>query len=303
MATLSELVEQLQSLDSSWKLKLRDSEARIICPWHDDNDPSLSINLDRDRAGLGVFNCLSCPASGNWNKLAEKLGLERFSGGSYEKTVRPVDDDIDAELLEVDAPSPIQLEGLDWPEQQDWRGISGELIAELGGIHYLDQKIQQPCLYLPVMLNRQAQGGIRCLIEPEAAPDVDKYRNTSGFKTKRVLFPYDYVRAMDPKVVILVEGPRDALNLLQYQIPALSNLGASNAWATGKTKLLLDLDPKLIVLGFDRDKEGRRANRRIRADLSEWIAVKKLKLPRGQDPGDLKPQLLRRLSRRLLAIG
>ena len=139
MVTATELTEQLQGLDSSYRLRLKDNEARICCPWHDDHDPSLSINLDPDRAGLGVFNCLSCPASGNWNKLAEKLGLASFTSGFYEKDIRPVDDDLESELFET---APVtQPEGLEWSAELEWRGIAGKLISKLGGIHYLDQKI------------------------------------------------------------------------------------------------------------------------------------------------------------------
>ena len=301
MATVDQLREQLALLDGHFGLRGDQDAAWIRCPWHRDGNertPSLRINFS-GQIQLGAFNCFGCPQSGNWDKLAKKLGLTKF-GTIYEERIAAVIEDLDAELLETALESTPQTpSGFIWPKQLMWRGISGKLIKKLHGIHYFDTKLQKPCLYLPVKAHQKLLGGVRCLIESEDSSDVAKYRNTTGRWVKQALFPYDYVQKLKPKIIILVEGPRDALNLLQHGVAALSNLGAVNSWSKDKIKLLLDLEPQWVILGFDRDSAGRRATKQVRKDLNEWLPSRKLRLPRGKDPGALSKHQIKRLRQRL----
>ena len=64
----------------------------------------------------------------------------------------------------------------------------------------------------------------------------------------------------------MVEGPRDALHLAEYGIPALAILGGSSVWDNAKAELLMQLEPSLVVLAFDPDKVGREGTR-VRSHL------------------------------------
>lgn len=300
MPSVEQVREQLDRLSAHFDVKDKGNGIFIRCPWHAEGNErtgSLRINLDESAASVGAFNCFGCPKKGPWRRLARKLGLRQFKH-EYESEVVGVTDRWDDELLGSDPEEQVVLpKGFVWPAQQEWRGIKGGLLADLGGIHYLAPGIEVPSLFLPAYVHDKLVGGVRCLIEPDEYPKIEKYKNTPGKWSSRNFFPYDYMRRHKPKTIVLVEGPRDALNLIQHGVPALCNFGAYNSWSSKKVELVLDIDPELVVLGFDPDKEGRRANRKIKRELLKWLPVKKLKLPKGKDPGKLRESEISRLRR------
>ena len=65
-------------------------------------------------------------------------------------------------------------------------------------------------------------------------------------------FPLEYFKQHDKNTVILVEGEKDSLNLLSYDINNLTLGGAANSWEEHK-ELLRD---KVVYIWFDNDKAG-----------------------------------------------
>ncbi|MFN0118119.1 MAG: AAA family ATPase [Elusimicrobiota bacterium] len=54
------------------KLKVNENNALALCPFHNDTNPSFSINLDN-----GQFQCFGCSAKGNGLTFADKKGIPR----------------------------------------------------------------------------------------------------------------------------------------------------------------------------------------------------------------------------------
>ena len=83
--------------------------------------------------------------------------------------------------------------------------------------------------------------------------DSKKYLFTKGRWVSKALYPYDYIP--DNKKILLVEGARDALNLIQYGVYALANLGTST-WSQAKIDLLVNLKPRkdLYLHGLRRSR-------------------------------------------------
>ena len=48
----------------------KNGEYLALCPFHDDHNPSLSVNFDK-----GTYNCFGCQSSGPISRLAERLGV------------------------------------------------------------------------------------------------------------------------------------------------------------------------------------------------------------------------------------
>jgi P4 family phage/plasmid primase-like protien len=65
-------------------------------------------------------------------------------------------------------------------------------------------------------------------------------------------FPLEYFKQHKKDTMILVEGEKDSLNLLSYDINNLTLGGVSNSWLTHK-ELLRD---KVVYIWFDNDKAG-----------------------------------------------
>ena len=84
----------------------------------------------------------------------------------------------------------------------------------------------------------------------------------------------------------MVEGPRDALNMLQYGFPALAILGSHN-WSQFKTDLVLLLNPSKIIFAFDNDEAGNLALEQISPYFKGYQDVLQLQFKEGQDPGAL----------------
>ncbi len=75
------IVELMENLGI--KLKKVGNEYKGLCPFHDDHDPSLSVNREK-----GLWHCFGCERGGDyrafvdeWQKLADSRGFRQFRGG------------------------------------------------------------------------------------------------------------------------------------------------------------------------------------------------------------------------------
>lgn len=280
----------------------------IVCPFHDDHDPSLGIRIaDPTRyAPLGSITCISggCRVKGPWSMLADRLGLQKLP-----KTVT-------LEHLKVDRKTVTRLMGKrvwtmdelvlaiggvqvyrDWPAWQEWRGFDGKFLQELGGqeLTYQGKRgFVYRQLLLPVRIDGELIGGVRCRLKSKKGQP--SYLNTAGeWSSERGLFPYDHVAGLGKKYVILVEGPRDAMRLVRAGVPALCILGAG-MFNRKKALLVAALDPDCVFLLGDGDKAGRKFNESAYEHLHELVATKAINLPmNGMDPFGMPDEMMRKV--------
>ncbi len=66
------------------------------------------------------------------------------------------------------------------------------------------------------------------------------------------LFPYDYFKEQEDDRVFIVEGEKDALNLLSYDINVLTLGGAGTSWDNYKE----EIKDKIVYIWFDNDNAG-----------------------------------------------
>lgn len=278
----------------------------IVCPFHDDRTPSCGIVMAEDgRYELGSFNCLGCGEHGNWNKLAEKLGLQTIGkfmpkgGTAVTFGLKAKINELQSEMMsgrERDLEEMLDFLGAPatqpWPIYSEWRGYPGWLIKNIGGIMAVGgRKLSRGDVfcYLPVVVRKKIVGFVRAFLDKK--PGRESYLTSEGEWVKQSgLFPYEYTRLMINKLkrkrfVVLVEGPRDALRLIMSGIPALAILGTQNM-SRSKLKELQFLGLDYVFLLPDNDKAGRDLKEKVKWHMDNFdfdFEVKFLKLPREKD--------------------
>lgn len=304
----------------------------ICCPFHADKTPSCRVGTDPGRRNFGKFRCFGCPAHGTWFQLAERLNLDLLTGSQFETEFTPkffgeyyeeafltdtgsvsVDDPLEAGTTHADDRDrklglyPIERDlakrlGI----QKEWRSIPTKLLLDIGAELEWWRSPKYPnmqpkwLLFLPVYVKGKRKGFICAELQK---PKVKRpsYLNKGGEWSSRFgLFPFDYVinlmRTKETSTVVLVEGPRDALRLLQAGIPALAILG-TQSWSERKIRLLEFAGVDRIITLFDGDGPGKQATEDIVPTITSrfdvhtvrlWVIAKSLGLKK-LDPCELSP--------------
>lgn len=312
------IVSELQKLDGKWGLEFKGNHsAAIFCPFHGQDTlhlavkPSLNINIAKPGKPPGIFNCWSCQASGNFNDLAERLALRALKKSQmYQETVSTLYTDTDIAMLFDN------MNGLKLMPNQDinigkftkkqWRGINGKLIRKIGCKYCYNLRMDQFFLHIPVRVMGEIVGGINAVIEKTEYTKVAYYNTPGEWSLQSGLFPYDYVvNNMDTSNLLIVEGPRDALNCIQHGVPALAILGA-RLYSKNKLMLIQDIDPDRLLDALDADEAGREAAEEIWIPKLKRIANRMgtLTFPRKvKDPGQMTDQHFRVLKKKLGITG
>jgi 5S rRNA maturation endonuclease (ribonuclease M5) len=196
---------------------------------------------------------------------------------------------------------------IDFPRDQVWRTIKGSIMNYVGARLVYDNYSQDNAVLLPCYVDDELVGGIKAIIERD---ETDKkqlaYLTSEGkWVRKYGLYPYDaaltLMKEKGLRVLVVVEGPRDALRLIQHGIPAVAILGTQN-WSVTKKNLLLSSGADYIVLMMDGDASGRSAQKKMYAALHNSIATKKIALSKYSrqlekkiDPGNCPRAVLTQL--------
>lgn len=266
----------LNQLSSNYKLKVVNDKAWICCPFHTRNGqlektPSFIINLSSNEGHKqGSGHCFGCGKNASWKEISKALGIT----GNVD--FDPVESVVSAKQKEVDSAI------IDWNPSKKWRGISGKLLTKLKCKSIT--KDGKDWIYIPCFQNKEKVGYIRGLVN-RPSKKVLGYINSSGKWVSKTLFCFDYAKQFDTDWVVVVEGPRDCLNLLQYKIPAVAILGCSNLTKM-KVELLLSSWSK-IICGFDPDDAGDLATQKLKDLVGKRAELKKLYFEEGTDPADI----------------
>ncbi len=297
----------------------------VLCPFHNEKTPSCKINhsLSKPRS-IGWFNCYGCSHSGPWNELAAAFNLEQFGKNVADSVDVPSFDLAsfreamlnDREANEEDnlirfriTPKNARKLGL----ENEWRGINLGLIRDTGSTFAVNEETGTYYVLLVALVNEVEVGYVRAFLEKHKHKSIPSYLNKKGewSKTKGLLF-YDYAIALAKKErlssVCLVEGPRDALRLLSYDIPTMCILG-THSW-TDKKRLLLELSGlERVVLLFDGDEAGKNATNLIQDSLYGAMDMKVVELwnyplPENHkedklDPGNMPESMIMKVKKLL----
>lgn len=262
----------------------------VICPFHSEKTPSGSIWVGNDRF-VGNFRCFGCGKRTNWDDLAPRIGLQPFKRGKpqEEMTIDLFMEKARLALLRTERFRQEEFKFFPIPPNKTWREIPTNLLIKIGG--KLCQRYnesgyweKEKFLYFPVVINDEQHGFFRARMKKKedapsyvlAAADGSRWSSTHG------LWPFHYAldlaRRLRASSIVLVEGQRDALRLLDYGIPAMCIFG-TQSWTPEKARLLEIAGIDHVILMMDGDDAGISATQKIAPMLeSTFDSVSVLKL-------------------------
>jgi 5S rRNA maturation endonuclease (ribonuclease M5) len=177
-----------------------------------------------------------------------------------------------------------------------WRGIKASTLRSCGVSLSFDIRSRRTVLILPVFIHEEFKGLVKAF-EVKNKWEKNSYLTSRGDWVKDYgLFPFDPIVEWTKRLgyVVLVEGSRDALRLIQEGIPAMAILGAEN-WSASKLGLIRMLRVKIVVC-MDGDVAGIEVSNKISASCKcyvynmkkETLRYRKLAKQNGIDPESIK---------------
>ena len=256
-----------------------------------ENSPSAKINLtfvetEKGKIAPGSLYCFGCGCRWSWSELATRFNLKNIqSHKMYSDSPKSkLLSEEDRAKVTGDYSELIPKDAIAWPAYQNWRTISGEVVNKVGGLIYFDYGIKLTRALFPVKVRGETVGFIKANLKPQKKGL--NYINSAGkWSKQKGLFPYDYVKrtlkTKDPRIVYLVEGPRDALALIQNDLAGIAILGTT--WSKQKRDLILALEPNLVVLMLDSDDAGLKGAKEIKSSLKGYVRLRHFIFPPKPD--------------------
>lgn len=292
---------------------------KIACPFHDDDDPSLSIDPAKKR-----FHCFGCGAKGNilefvaemegldrkseLRKAAAKLAAisgtplaegERKDGRSVARRARTRDRSKPAEGPKPPAPPalernpgcyPLKFIEYDHPYLAG-RGIDPKRAEEFGIGFYEGKGSMRGRIVIPIedwWPDDPEENRLVAYIGRWPGDDVPKgeprYRTPKEFQKHQVL--YNLHRIVGAKHAYVVEGCFDAVALHAFGFPAVALMG--NSISPEQVELLWRAGVRYATVLLDGNPEGRAAAPAVHQALGERGFFSRIgMLPEGTDPAAL----------------
>lgn len=239
------IVEFLENAGLIFTKKTGD-EIVAYCPWHDDRNSSLAINVRK-----GAYHCFNGCIKGQdgLKRLLEKLEpkrnlyqilLDTFPELYINKYVSEpkviVEDDVKYDVTEL--PSAV-----DNPYLMQ-RGITNQTIKDFD-IRY---HVAFNSVIVPIYQNGELLGSVQRNISRNP-----KYVNSKGMNKDKAVFPLDKVQPRDGKIII-VEGLFDAINAHQQGVTnTVCTFGGNVSHEQAK---ILGTLVRTVIICPDKDSSG-----------------------------------------------
>lgn len=241
------------------------AEPAVICPFHDDQQPSLRINIEKQ-----VWHCDPCNIGGDVFSFVERYQQTDFAGA----------------LRWLAERAGLERE----PPKQPKADRKNRSRREVATYDYRDEKgalLFQAVRYSPKDFRQRRPDGTRGWIW-----------NLNG--VRRVLYRLHDLQGKED--VVIVEGEKDADALWAIGIPATCNVGGAGRWLDEYSQQLGAAGCKRVVVSPDNDDLGRQHAERVAANCSKAIPVKVLTLPNVPEKGDVSDYLARHTAVELRAL-
>jgi len=256
---------------------------------HDSKTPSLSI-----RRTDGAFLCFGCGVKGkNWNVLATYVKAEMLTDEDMPDPFVQLRYEMERKYRKATAAVELPWDVEPW--KGPYRQISEKTLKGVGALLWYDddKRIQDERILLPIMMYEELHGWVarRLGKDPPGQKLTMPYRNAPNMSSQEVLYPFDYVVEMEPETVVLVEGPMDALRLVNYDIPALAIMGTRNYVPENRSHIS-NTGADKVIIAMDGDDAGDAARYDMAPSLREMFEVEHFLCPEKKDPGNMPKSLL-----------
>ena len=274
------------------KYRSSQGQATVLCPFHDDQEPSLSVSFTDN-----LFHCFGCEAKGSILDFVAQMeevsileAARMIAGwcGVPLNTERSLDQPPREAVEEGNKPLGFTLT-LDptYPYLFE-RGLTPELI-ETFGVGYCGGGILQGRIAIPI---HDAKSTLVAYAGRWASSDVprgtQKYLLPRGFKKSKVLF--NYQRVVGANHLVIVEGYWSVFRLYALKVPAVALMGRT--LSKEQEDLLVHSGARLLTLLLDRDEPGWRATAELLPRLSDKFFVRVPSLPDEEAPDTVAENLL-----------
>ncbi len=283
------------------------NRTKIMCPFHGDKNPSMSVNFDE-----GFFYCFGCGEHGDaehFVRLIEKQqGSNDLAALKVYRSIlkgaidsKPLVQEIQSEvtrlnlrylydvaydtyhgLKKVSWMSSEELEVVSVREYMEHRGFKPETL-DLAGAK-VTYRVNYPLIF-PMRDNGTFKGWV-CRTMDKEIESRRKYLYNKGFSRATTLVG-DYgpkkLKGLKSRYVIVVEGYMDRLKFVQFGV---ENAVAILGWKMSESQMqkLRDAGIEVVVSALDNDECGRKGTAFLAKHFNvvRWCYLKGLK-----DPGDM----------------
>jgi len=264
------------------KIKTTGNNYMMVCPFHDDNDPSLGvarkdmIDYSGRKIPAGTFNCFGCSYSSDLigfisdlkkvsGNVAYKWLVENFVVGEYKKRT------IDLSFLDRQDEEEISLDDFDhYHPYMEKRGLSGNLIY----MYDIRYNPEHNSIVFPIYSKDHELIGYQ-----ERGVEKKEIYSTGFVNT---LFGMQWLDPEDDEVWI-AEGALDALILKKFGYNSVAIMGGLSQ---AKLDAIGRLDYRVFVIAFDNDEAGDRYAKEVAETFSNRL-VKRAFFEKGDDPAEL----------------
>lgn len=276
-----------------------EAEFKIICPFHEDVNPSLLINLES-----GIFKCFGCNNSGDALKfvmlinknLNDLQSLILYYKILKSKKVKHIDIIIHHRKRKANGQALIEAGDYYYGlKQTDWlidKGQEKKYMLKRGFSEYslnrckckINYNDSYPLIF--PMFDMNVFKGWVCRTTNKVIEQKRKYLYNVGFSRRNTL-----VGRYDNEVVIVVEGFMDWLKMKQYGIKYVCAFLGWKATIEQISKLK-DQGVKYIISALDNDECGNKGTKFL--ESLNLFKVIRFQYPNGiKDPGEMDSNLFR----------
>lgn len=220
-------------------------EFAILCPVHEDSDPSASANV---RKGLWV--CYACGEGGSLEKLLSQQSANFSSPPRQLSEVERQLEELEQVTLLDTGPRTYPEAWLDQFEMSNGYWNRRGLGPEAQAMFRLGWDSHDDSATIPI---RDPVGRVLGVVR-RRIDRKPKYLYPSGLKMHDYLFGAYEVRTHGQTRIAVTEGAIDAIGLWQEGVPAVALYGGQVSSA--QMDLLRRLSPNCLVLAFDQDEAG-----------------------------------------------
>lgn len=289
------------------------SQAKIVCPFHDDINPSMIVDFEHQS-----WFCFGCNKSGDafkFSRLMEaKSGEELDDLRAYQvytqvlRSPKASDAIVSRNVLRKEKKPNEELFAQAWDYYYglatiDWLRDSSQEVSDVRiymGARGFSPNTLQACgakvnyshsygLIFPMLDNGEFKGWV-CRTMIKSVEEKRKYLYNEGFSRATTLVG-DYG---SKNWVVVVEGYMDRLKMIQN---GLSNVVAILGWkmSDGQVKKLRATGIKHVISALDNDTCGRDGTEY----LKNYFKVTRFSYIRGvKDPGDMDKKMFDKMFRR-----
>lgn len=257
--------------------RISGDEVSVKCPFHDDSNPSMSVNV-----ATWLYYCFTCGAKGS---LADENDKAEPTYKLINSMLLEIDRQREADKVGLDMPSEVKglEQGSVYLDYLLDRGISVPTITDFS-IGYCGSGDYADRLIFPI----NQWGFTSRTIHPDGAFDMmgikSKYKHPKGFEISNYTYDLGW---LDQPPLILVEGVFDVLRLYEFGYKAVGVFGCS-LHEKQFNDIIQHSHFSEAIVALDGDKPGREATEKMCDKLCPYFEeVSFINLYQDEDPGSV----------------